>query len=88
MVLLGPEVELLLLAGGLAEVSERAPATVPENCPGDRQNGLIDYSRRQNSVPIHRRTSFGESYLPPHSAGDIQKQCCGTGTGTVGTVTF
>jgi hypothetical protein len=38
VVLLGSEVELLLLAGGLTEVSERTPSTVTENCPRDRIN--------------------------------------------------
>jgi hypothetical protein len=47
VVLLGSEVELLLLAGGLAEVSERAPATVTENCSEDMTNRLIDYKNQK-----------------------------------------
>ena len=47
VVLLGSEVELLLLAGGLAEVSERASATVPENCSEDMINRLITGSAQK-----------------------------------------
>jgi hypothetical protein len=47
VVLLGSEVELLLLAGGLTEVSERASATITENCSEDMTNQLIDYKNQK-----------------------------------------